>query len=275
MASFGQIIFFTIITLIVMFSIAIILIFALTFTRQTSEALSSNTKPIGNVGEDLIMDCILYTNVLGQDTFTQVTVTWTRADVEGEVYVYRNGAPDLQNQAPQFRGRTQLFQDSISEGNASLLLRSVRLSDQGDYTCSIDSANGGGEIGINLRTAAFTAPTFSFSNGTLTAVANKWFPKPNVTWVNQTGGVLQSSTNFSQTPSGIFSVVSTLQVPHFGEVYSCNIENEFVIAVGEATVTEIGVSERAYFVFSVATISKPVSLYLDITVIIFCIYYVI
>lgn len=275
MASFGQIVFYTIITLIVMFSVAIILIFALTFTRQTTEALSSNTKPIGNVGEDLVLDCFLYSNVLGLETFTQVTVTWTKAGSEGEVYAYRDGAPQLQNQAPQFRGRAQLFQDSVGQGNASLLIRSVRLSDRGDYTCSIDSSDGGGEVGIQLRTAAFTAPTFTFSNGTLTAVASRWFPKPNVTWLNQTGSVLQGGTTFDLNPAGIYGLVSTLQVPRLFETYSCMIENQFVIAVGEATVAEAVVSERTYFVFSVATIPMPVSLYLDITAIIFCTYFVI
>ncbi|CAN9498460.1 unnamed protein product [Ophioblennius macclurei] len=275
MATFGQIIFYTTITLIVMFTVTIITIFSITFTRQSTEALSSNTKPIGNVGEDLMFDCYLYSNVLGQDTFTQVSVTWTKTGTEGEVYAYYDGAPHLQNQAQQFRGRTQVFPDNISEGNASLLLRSVRLSDEGEYTCAIDSSSGSGEISIYLRTAAFTAPTFTLSGGNLTAVAKKWFPKPNVTWVNQTGSILEGNTTLTLSPVGTFAVVSTLQPPHIDETYSCRIENQIVIAVGEATISDTGVSERTYFVYSVAAVSLPVSLYLDITAIIFCIYYVI
>ncbi|XP_029967742.1 V-set domain-containing T-cell activation inhibitor 1 isoform X2 [Salarias fasciatus] len=272
MATFGQVIFYTIITLIVIFTVVIILIFTITFTSQTTEALSSSTKPIGNVGEDLVLDCYLYSNVVGQDTFTQVSVAWTKADLEGEVYAYRDGAPNLQGQAPQFRGRTQLFPDSISQGNASLLLRSIRLSDQGDYTCSIDSSGGGGEISIHLRTAAFSAPTFSFSNGTLTAVARKWFPRPNVTWVNQTGSLLEASTAWTQSPVGTFAVVSSLQPPHLDETYSCRIENRFVIAVGEATVAEAGVSQRTYFVYSEAAGSLPVSLVLDAAAVVLSMY---
>lgn len=213
--------------------------------------------------------------------------------MNGLVYQFVNGAPNLVNQNSQFAGRTQLFPNELASGNASLLLRSVMSSDQGVYTCTISSSGGGGKVNINLRTAgrmsvgsvyfeneylcstltfnptalftadldvdihsgtyclyvfmiyllttstvsAFSAPTFTLSNGSLGAVANWWSPKPNVTWKDANENALDGNTSFTQNSAGIFSVVSTLQSVNMSSTYTCKIANNLVAAVSKATVT--------------------------------------
>lgn len=85
--------------------------------------------------------------------------------------------------------------------------------------------------------SAFSVPTFNFSDSILTSEASRWFPKPDVTWLNQTGNVLNGSTRFTQDPAGIVSLISTLQPAQVNETYSCRIENNLAVALTEATIT--------------------------------------
>ncbi|XP_044222083.1 V-set domain-containing T-cell activation inhibitor 1 [Thunnus albacares] len=269
MASLGQIIFSSMIILIIIFSAIIILILALAFSGSLSEVQSSNRLPIANLGEDKLLSCYIHTTS-EQTTFREMSVTWEKKKLSGVVYLYENGAADLKDQNSQYKGRTQIFPDALPKGNASLLLRSVKRNDEGEYTCHISSSDGGGKVNIHLRTAAFSAPTFTFSNGTLSAEASRWFPKPNVTWLDYFGNVLRGSTSFTQNSAGIFSVVSRLQPVNVSDTYTFRIQNDLVIAVSDATITGSGVSKNTYFTYSAAS-SRPGS-YLSIMISVLCIY---
>lgn len=231
MGALGKIIFYSMITLIVLFTAIIILILSFALSDSTTTVMSSNTAPVANLGGDQLLSCYLRTQ-----SASQVSVTWTKKDLKGNVYQYKNGAAALKEQSSQFRGRTQLFPDALLTGNASLLLRSVRMSDEGRYTCTISSSESGGTVNLHLWTAAFTAPTFTYTNNILAANADRWFPKPNVTWLDLDEDVLDGDTSFSKSPSGIYGVLSTLSPVNASGIYTCRIENDLVISVSEATV---------------------------------------
>ncbi|XP_054471831.1 V-set domain-containing T-cell activation inhibitor 1 [Anoplopoma fimbria] len=252
MATIGQIIFCSMITLIVLFGAVIILILALSLSGQLSEVISNNISPIASLGDDELLSC--YLNAKSQSArLSKVSVTWEKTGLTGPVYRYQDGAPSLVNQNSQFKGRTQLFPNALLVGNASLMLRSVRESDGGEYTCSISSSGGSGQVKIQLKTAAFSAPTFKFTNGVLTAEATRWLPKPNVTWSDFYGNGLSAITNFTENSLGIFSVVSTLTNVNVSDSYKCRIGNDLVTANSKATFTGAGVTENTYFTFSTAS----------------------
>ncbi|XP_060909532.1 V-set domain-containing T-cell activation inhibitor 1 [Labrus mixtus] len=252
MASFGNIIFYSMIILIVLFSALIILLLALAFSGESSEVTSTNTLPIANLGEDILLSCNLNIKI-ELAKLRQVSVTWGKTNLKGLVHHYQDGAADFVDQNSQFKGRTQVFPEALGSGNASLLLRDVRSSDAGEYTCTISSSEGGGMVNIKLRTAAFTAPKFKFSNGILVAEASRWFPKPNVTWSDEAGNILNGSTSLKQNSAGIYRVVSTLQSVNVSDTYTCRIENELMTSVSKATVTDTEVFGRTYFTFSAAS----------------------
>ncbi|KAM8855550.1 V-set domain-containing T-cell activation inhibitor 1 [Spinachia spinachia] len=270
MATIGQVIFCSMITLIVLFGAVIILILALSLSGQLSEVTSNNMAPVANLGDDTLLSC--YVDASSPPAkFKDVSVTWEKAGLTGPVYRYRDGAPSFADQDPQFNGRAQLFPGALVAGNASLLLRGVRRSDGGEYTCRISSSGGGGTLAINLKTAAFSAPTFKITDGILAAEAARWFPKPNVTWQDDDGGVLSGDTTLDEN-SGIFRVVSRLQPVNFSGTYSCRIENELVTSVSDATVAGLDVTERTYFTFS-ATSSLLAATHLSLTTSVLCIYH--
>lgn len=150
--------------------------------------MSSDTAPIANFGQDELLSCYLSTaSSSTQTSLTQVSVTWERTDLTNAlVYQFVNGAPNLVNQNPQFKDRTQLFPTGLASGNASLLLRNVMRGDQGVYTCTISSSGGGGKVNINLRSAgrmslsSFTVFALKMNSSqstsyTLTSSLTTWF----------------------------------------------------------------------------------------------------
>uniref|UniRef100_A0A3Q3A3T4 Immunoglobulin V-set domain-containing protein n=1 Tax=Kryptolebias marmoratus TaxID=37003 RepID=A0A3Q3A3T4_KRYMA len=67
------------------------------------------------------------------------------------IHSYFDNQDQLGNQDQRFRGRTSLFKDQISRGNASLLLRGVKVQDEGRYKCYTSTIGGNKESFINLK----------------------------------------------------------------------------------------------------------------------------
>ncbi|XP_008326367.1 V-set domain containing T-cell activation inhibitor 1 [Cynoglossus semilaevis] len=267
MSLLGRIIFMSMVCLILIFAFFITLILIFAFSNASFGTLSSDRIPVANLGQDHVLSCYLPNTIV-----TKLSVTWAKLGESGVVYQYSNGAPILQDQNSQFRGRTELFPDALVNGNASLRLRTARRSDEGEYTCTISSSAGGGKVSISLRTAAYTAPTFTHVNNTLIAQANRWSPKPNVTWFTIDQDVLQGSTYFSEASNNIYSVVSTLQTINNSGNYLCKIENDLVLSTSIITSADSDVSVTSYFTYSDA---PPVllSAYLNIIPFVFCVCY--
>ncbi len=119
-------------------------------SQGTVESKSPST--VGNLAEDVVLDCRFLSNS-GNEKFSDVSITWLKDSVSGVVYEYKNKAAQLQGQNTQFRNRAQLFSDAISVGNASLLLRNVKLEDEGVYRCSVNAPKVSGTTSVNLRVA--------------------------------------------------------------------------------------------------------------------------
>ncbi|XP_036284882.1 myelin-oligodendrocyte glycoprotein [Pipistrellus kuhlii] len=61
-------------------------------------------------------------------------VGWARPP-DRMVHLFRGGRDRPEEQAPEFRGRTELLPGGLAEGRAALRIRRVRPSDAGGYTC--------------------------------------------------------------------------------------------------------------------------------------------
>ncbi|XP_062390432.1 V-set domain-containing T-cell activation inhibitor 1 [Sardina pilchardus] len=253
MASIGQIIFASMIILIIVMSGLIILLLAIAFGRGGQGFLRTSTRsPVGNLGQDVLLDCSFSPK---QDSKGDVSVTWKKVGVTGVVYGYHNQAPDLVDQNAEFKDRTRLFRNVMASGNASLLLQRVREQDQGEYQCSVSAPSGQGSINVHLWVAAYSAPEFKRTGSNLTADAQRWFPKPNVTWEDHASRALNGNTKFFNNSAGIFRVESTLLEPaNRDDTYILVISNHLVRTVSVATVTgESGVSVKTDFTFNTAS----------------------
>lgn len=89
---------------------------------------------------------------------------------------------------------------------------------------------------VLVGTSAYTSPTFTMAEGTMTVVADRWFPRPNVTWMDHDQKVLQSTTSMTENSAGIFSLVSSLPQVNTSETYTVRIYNQLVQSVSRARI---------------------------------------
>lgn len=113
---------------------------------------SLNRLPVANLGKDHMLSCFLPADS-EQSTLKEVSVTWRKESLVGVVYRYEDGAESNSEQDSEYSGRVEIFRDVVPKGNASLLLRKVRRTDAGKYTCSLSHSRGSGKVNIILRTA--------------------------------------------------------------------------------------------------------------------------
>ena len=67
-----------------------------------------------------------------------------------QVHSYYDDKDQLGYQDPLYKGRTSLFNDQISGGNASLRLARVNLQDQGRYLCYASTSQNSQEAFVTL-----------------------------------------------------------------------------------------------------------------------------
>ncbi|KAJ7992241.1 hypothetical protein DPEC_G00276480 [Dallia pectoralis] len=107
-------------------------------SAQNEVQVISQTEPVLAVeGDDVILPCTLRSS---NRPFYAVdeSVEWQRNDLKPkEVHFYRSREDYNRDQNPVYKGRTSLFKKEMSNGNVSLKLTNVKISDAGKYTCFI------------------------------------------------------------------------------------------------------------------------------------------
>ncbi|XP_023391206.1 V-set domain-containing T-cell activation inhibitor 1 [Pteropus vampyrus] len=241
MASLGQIIFWSIISSIIVLAGAIALIIGFGISGTHSITVTTLTSA-GNIGEDGILSCTFEPDIKLSD----IVIQWLKEGVTGLVHEFKEGKDDLSDQNEMFRGRTAVFADQVRVGNASLRLKNVRLTDAGTYKCYVLTANGKGNAGLEYKTGAFSIPEmdvdYNASSESFRCEAPRWFPQPTVVWTSQA----DLRANFSQVSNTSFElnsenvtmkVVSILYNVTINNTYSCMIENDLAKATGDIKVT--------------------------------------
>nr|XP_033961808.1 myelin-oligodendrocyte glycoprotein-like [Pseudochaenichthys georgianus] len=113
------------------------LVFLLLLThhcRGQSQLIGSYEPVVANLGDDIILPCYLVPAINVAD----LTLEWTRPDMDPRfVHVMRLGHEMVDKKHELFKGRTSMFTDELKNGNISMKLSNVQLSDQGKYRCFI------------------------------------------------------------------------------------------------------------------------------------------
>ncbi|XP_012870892.1 PREDICTED: E3 ubiquitin-protein ligase TRIM58 [Dipodomys ordii] len=86
---------------------------------------------IALVGEKAFLPCYLSSSM----DASNMNITWYRIGRAGFVYALRNGEDYTEGQAPEYRKRTELLVENITNGHVLLKINSIHPSDGGIYTC--------------------------------------------------------------------------------------------------------------------------------------------
>ncbi|XP_038586558.1 selection and upkeep of intraepithelial T-cells protein 8-like isoform X3 [Micropterus salmoides] len=107
---------------------------AVIFPSNSAQTLTRTA----SLGQNVTLPCEAPSNI------NILAVNWTRPDL-GSKYVFlsRDGQLDPDNQHPSYENRVKLGNDSLQDGNLSLILSNVKSSDYGTYECYIKERKDG------------------------------------------------------------------------------------------------------------------------------------
>ncbi|CAL8400184.1 unnamed protein product [Gadus morhua 'NCC'] len=157
---------------------------------------------------------------------------WVKKDGEiVQVHSYYDDQDQLGHQDPLYKGRTSLFHDQISGGNASLGLARVNLQDQGRYLCYASTSQYNQETFVNLTVRApVVRVDIRLVNNTVTCQSRGIYPRPQLTWSvsPRPATVLQNTTEVHEDDQGLYDITGSLRTVNNDteSTYSCSVQNE-------------------------------------------------
>lgn len=86
-------------------------------------------------GTDAVLNCSF--SGVSEFNLSELSVFWQLSDTKRAVHSFWQSRDQLSDQEERFSNRTSLFPDQLPAGNASLLLRRVRVADEGSYSCFV------------------------------------------------------------------------------------------------------------------------------------------
>ncbi|XP_039902113.1 CD276 antigen-like isoform X2 [Simochromis diagramma] len=186
----------------------------------------------GAVVADTDVSCIFMETCMlpcSSEEGTAVIIHWFQLSAGNLfVHLFYEGKDQLGLQYQRFRGRTSLFSDQISSGNASLLLTKVEVQDEGRYKCYTSTENGIKESFINLK---MDAPVHEVDiqreGNTLTCCSEGIYPEPELTWSTSPPSNVNSkcNTRMQETEQHLYNINSSV-TPSDSEAdltFSCTV----------------------------------------------------
>nr|XP_033781497.1 CD276 antigen-like isoform X2 [Geotrypetes seraphini] len=140
------------------------------------------------------------------------------------VYLYDNGKEQLQFQNSRYQGRTWFNTSGLPEGDASLVLSNIGISDEGNYTCFVKNSQDRGEGEVELLvvvpygkvtvTCLLPCQHLSSLDDNVTLLCQSWggYPRPHVMWSISGISAPESMENITETHDRTFSVQSLLVI---------------------------------------------------------------
>ncbi|XP_044195840.1 CD276 antigen-like [Thunnus albacares] len=148
-----------------------------------------------------------------------------------QVHSYYHNKDQLSFQYQRFRDRTSLFNDQISRGNASLLLKGVQFHDQGRYKCYTSTITGNKETFVKLNMdAPVRKVDIQQVENKITCRSEGIYPEPKLTWSTSPPSkeTLQGKTEAQQTEQKLYNISSSLILSDnaAGLTYICTVSTQ-------------------------------------------------
>ncbi|KAM4676547.1 CD276 antigen [Discoglossus pictus] len=180
-----------------------------------------------------------------------LNLIWKLTDQQ-QVYAFSQGKEQLENQDPNFRNRTGLNLAELPQGNMSLNIQGISLSDEGTYTCFVN-VESSSWAAVSLQVAAsFTKPTLHLDPSedlkpgdqvTVTCHTYHGYPEAELMWQDGEGRNLTENITTSQVANeeGLFHVQSAITVIlETSNTYTCLVYNPLLQDVTHASLSVTG-----------------------------------
>ncbi|CAM4655178.1 unnamed protein product [Caretta caretta] len=182
-----------------------------------------------SLGGEAVLPCHLFPRISAEN----MELRWFRSQFSPAVHLYRDGQDQYGEQMQEYRGRTELLKDDITNGNVSLRIRDIRLSDEGQYKCFFQSSVSDEAAVLELQVAGLgSVPAISVEghqDGGIRVVCRSagWYPQPEAQWRDLQGQLLPSaSEKISQEADDLFQTeIAIVITEESNQKVSCHVRN--------------------------------------------------
>uniref|UniRef100_A0A8C3SKN6 Ig-like domain-containing protein n=1 Tax=Chelydra serpentina TaxID=8475 RepID=A0A8C3SKN6_CHESE len=178
-----------------------------------------------SVGGEAVLPCHLSPRMSAEN----MEVRWFRFQYHSVVHLYQEGQDKYEEQMLEYRGRTELLKDGITNGSVSLRIYQVQLSDHGQYTCFFQYGSFHSPLAIG------SDPHISVDghqDGGIRIVCQSagWHPEPEAQWRDHHGQLLSSaSEKISKETNGLFRTqISIVITEDSNQNLSCFVRNPLI-----------------------------------------------
>ncbi|CAM4637129.1 unnamed protein product [Lepidochelys olivacea] len=182
-----------------------------------------------SLGGEAILPCHLSPRMSAEN----MELRWFRSQFSPAVHLYRDGQDQYGEQMQEYRGRTELLKDDITNGRVSLRIRDIRPSDDGQYKCFFQSDVSYEDAMLELQVAGLgSVPAISVEghqDGGIRVVCRSagWYPQPEAQWRDLQGQLLPSaSEKISQEANDLFQTeIAIVITEESNQKVSCHVRN--------------------------------------------------
>nr|XP_015832236.2 selection and upkeep of intraepithelial T-cells protein 1 [Nothobranchius furzeri] len=186
---------------------------------------------VASAGQSVILPC----SVKISATDDIQTVEWSKTDLQPVVvFLYRDGCETFEMKDLDFAYRTSLIMREMKNGNVSLRISNVKLSDAGTYRCLKILKNGTREessvelvvvAASDLKLALLSADTIEV---TVECEARCWWPSPQMMIQDENGNNITDKKPREEQTGGCFSVKHRVKLRNHTSRVVCRVHQPTV-----------------------------------------------